>query len=73
MNLDVNAQELRGPAFAARRRAGAVVAQVESAIAIGLGAPLHGKLEIREGRVQQSNLHDYRVLSLDEMPLRIGA
>jgi len=46
-----------------------VVAQVEGAIAFGLGAALHSKMEIREGRPLQSNFHDYRVLRLDEMPV----
>jgi isoquinoline 1-oxidoreductase beta subunit len=45
-----------------------VRAQVESAIAFGLGAALHGELNIREGRVQESNFHDYRILRLHEMP-----
>jgi isoquinoline 1-oxidoreductase subunit beta len=45
-----------------------VRAQVESAIAFGLGAAFHGELNIREGRVQESNFHDYRILRLHEMP-----
>ena len=45
-----------------------IAAQMESAIAFGLGAALHGALTIREGRVLESNFHDYRVLHLNEMP-----
>jgi isoquinoline 1-oxidoreductase beta subunit len=45
-----------------------VRAQMESGIAFGLGAALHGKLTFRDGRVQESNFHDYRVLRMDEMP-----
>jgi isoquinoline 1-oxidoreductase beta subunit len=45
-----------------------VTAQMESAIAFGLGAALHGELTFKEGRVQQSNFHDYQVLRLNEMP-----
>jgi isoquinoline 1-oxidoreductase beta subunit len=45
-----------------------VVAQMESGIAFGLGAALYGRIDLREGRPQQSNFHDYRVLRLDEMP-----
>ena len=45
-----------------------IEAQVESGIAFGLGAALHGRLDLRDGRSQQSNFHDYRVLRLDEMP-----
>ncbi|WP_205527208.1 xanthine dehydrogenase family protein molybdopterin-binding subunit [Solimonas sp. K1W22B-7] len=45
-----------------------VEAQMESGIAFGLGAALHSRLEFRDGRVQQSNFHDFQVLRLDEMP-----
>jgi isoquinoline 1-oxidoreductase beta subunit len=47
----------------------AVRAQMESGIAFGLGAALHSALSFKDGRVQQSNFHDYRVLRLDEMPV----
>ena len=46
-----------------------VVAQMESGIAFGLGAALHSALSFKDGRVQESNFHDYRVLRLNEMPL----
>jgi isoquinoline 1-oxidoreductase beta subunit len=46
-----------------------VVAQIESGIAFGLGAALHGALAFKGGEVQQSNFHDYRVLRLNEMPV----
>jgi isoquinoline 1-oxidoreductase beta subunit len=45
-----------------------VRAQMESGIAYGLSAALHGEITIEKGRVQQSNFHDYEVLRLDEMP-----
>jgi isoquinoline 1-oxidoreductase beta subunit len=45
-----------------------IAAQMESGIAFGLGAALHGAMTIRDGRVQESNFHDYRVLRLNEMP-----
>jgi isoquinoline 1-oxidoreductase beta subunit len=45
-----------------------VVAQIESGVAFGLGAALHSQLEFRDGRVQQSNFHDYQVLRFNEMP-----
>lgn len=45
-----------------------VTAQMESGIAFGLGAALHSTLTFKEGRVQQSNFHDYQVLRLSEMP-----
>ncbi len=45
-----------------------VGAQMESAIAYGLSAALHGELTIKEGQVVESNFHDYKVLRLHEMP-----
>ncbi|HEY6001954.1 MAG TPA: xanthine dehydrogenase family protein molybdopterin-binding subunit [Anaeromyxobacter sp.] len=46
----------------------AIEAQVQSAVAYGLGPVLRSALTIKQGRVQQSNFHDYEVLRLDEMP-----
>lgn len=45
-----------------------VEAQVQSAIAYGLSAALHGKITIKDGQVEQSNFHDYPVLRMNEMP-----
>jgi isoquinoline 1-oxidoreductase beta subunit len=45
-----------------------VRAQMESGIAYGLGAALHGAVNIKDGRVVESNFHDYRILRLHEMP-----
>ena len=45
-----------------------VEAQLQGAIAFGLGAALHSRITIESGRVQQSNFHDYQVLRLEEMP-----
>ena len=46
----------------------AVRAQMESAIAFGLGAALKSRLTLKEGRVVESNFHDYEVLRMSEMP-----
>jgi isoquinoline 1-oxidoreductase beta subunit len=46
----------------------AVVAQMESGVAFGLSAALHSALHLKDGRVVESNFHDYRVLRLNEMP-----
>jgi isoquinoline 1-oxidoreductase beta subunit len=46
-----------------------IVAQMESGIAFGLGAVLHSELHLEQGRVRESNFHDYRVLRLNEMPV----
>ncbi len=42
--------------------------QVESAIAMGLASALNDEITWRDGKVQQSNFHDYRTLRLTEMP-----
>jgi isoquinoline 1-oxidoreductase subunit beta len=45
-----------------------IEAQVQGAVAFGLGPVLHSELTLKQGRVQQSNFHDYEVLRLDQMP-----
>jgi len=45
-----------------------VAAQMESGVVFGLSAALYGELRFKEGRVQQSNFHDYPLLRLHEMP-----
>ncbi len=45
-----------------------IAAQMESGVAFGLSAALHSKLTVKEGRVQESNYHDYVVLRMNEMP-----
>src|SRR5437867_3382680 len=46
-----------------------IAAQMESGIAFGLGAALHSALHFKDGRVQESNYHDDRVLRMTEMPV----
>lgn len=45
-----------------------IAAQMESGIAFGLGAALHSHITFKDGRVQESNYHDYQVLRMSEMP-----
>ena len=45
-----------------------IEAQVESAVAEGLGAALYSGIEIVDGGVAQSNFHDYPQLRMSEMP-----
>ena len=45
-----------------------VTAQVESSIAFGLTATLWGEINLKEGRVQQSNFDSYRLLRINEAP-----
>jgi isoquinoline 1-oxidoreductase subunit beta len=44
-------------------------AQLEGGVVFGLSAVLHGEITIANGRVQQSNFHDYRVQRLSEVPV----
>ena len=46
-----------------------VAAQVEGGIAFGLTAALKAEATLKDGRMQQSNFHDYPILRMDEMPL----
>ncbi len=45
-----------------------VRAQMESGIVFGLCAALHGAITFKNGRVEQSNFHDYEVVRSDAMP-----
>lgn len=46
-----------------------VKAQVESGAAIGLSAALFGEITFHEGKVEQSNFHNYRIIKIDQMPV----
>jgi isoquinoline 1-oxidoreductase beta subunit len=46
-----------------------IAAQMEGGIAFGLTAALKAQATIKDGRVQQSNFHDYPLLRMDEMPV----
>jgi isoquinoline 1-oxidoreductase beta subunit len=43
-------------------------AQVEGGVAFGLGAILYSTISLKQGRVEQSNFNDYRVLRMSSMP-----
>jgi isoquinoline 1-oxidoreductase subunit beta len=43
-------------------------AQMEGGIGYGLAAALDGAITLKDGRVEQGNFHDYRVLRMNEMP-----
>ena len=45
-----------------------IEAQMEGGIGFGLAAALHGKITLKDGRVEQSNYTDYPLLRIGEMP-----
>ena len=45
-----------------------IVAQLEGGLIFGLTAALYGDITIHNGRVQQSNFNDYRMLRIDQTP-----
>ena len=45
-----------------------IEAQVEGSFAYGLSAALYGECTVKDGRIMQTNFHDYPVLRLADMP-----
>jgi isoquinoline 1-oxidoreductase beta subunit len=45
-----------------------IAQQMESAVLFGLSAALAGEITIKDGRVVQTNFHDYPVLRIDRAP-----
>jgi len=46
-------------------------AQVQSCVAYGLTSARWGEITLKDGRVEQSNFNDYRIMKIAEMPRRI--
>jgi isoquinoline 1-oxidoreductase beta subunit len=45
-----------------------VRSQMEGSIGFGLGSALWSEITVVDGRVEQSNFHDFRILRMEEMP-----
>jgi isoquinoline 1-oxidoreductase beta subunit len=45
-----------------------ITAQMEGGIGFGLGAVQHGAITLKDGRIEQDNFNNYRVLRMNEMP-----
>jgi isoquinoline 1-oxidoreductase subunit beta len=45
-----------------------IIAQLQGGLIFGLTAALYGEITIKNGRVQQSNFNNYRMLRIDQIP-----
>jgi isoquinoline 1-oxidoreductase beta subunit len=45
-----------------------IQAQLQGSVVHGLSAIFWGEMTIKDGRVEQSNFHDYRMMRMNEMP-----
>jgi isoquinoline 1-oxidoreductase beta subunit len=61
--------KVNGTALSAGVNPDTIAAQVERGALFGLTAALYGAITLKGGRVEQSNLHDYRPMRMNEAPV----
>ena len=59
----------RAAAQLAKLNPDTIVAQMQSGIIFGITAVLWGEITLKNGRVEQSNFDNYRILRLNEAPV----
>jgi len=59
----------RAAAQLAKLNPDTIVAQMQSGIIFGITAMLWGEITLKNGRVEQSNFDNYRILRLNEAPV----
>jgi isoquinoline 1-oxidoreductase beta subunit len=45
-----------------------IQAQLQGSVVHGLSAIFWGEMTVKDGRIEQSNFHDYRLMRMNEMP-----
>jgi isoquinoline 1-oxidoreductase beta subunit len=45
-----------------------IQAQLQGSVVHGLSAIFWGEMTVKDGRIEQSNFHDYRMMRMNEMP-----
>ena len=74
LSRDLRTEQFPAPRFQVALGRGRVVnpdivrAQIESGVVYGISAALWGEVTLKNGRVEQSNFHNYRVLRMNETP-----